>query len=95
MRHLKRAVTIPRRRLGRDELRSAQRILGTTFEEIVVDGEGVSELAPREGWRPYLRAALATPRVLSERKTGLEAAKRTFALVRQSTDHVTLLRSAM
>jgi hypothetical protein len=26
-----------------------KRILGTTFEEIVVDGEEVSELAPREG----------------------------------------------
>lgn len=52
-----------------------KRMLGTIFEEIVVAGEAVSELAPRQGWRPYLRAALQKPRVLSERKTGVKRAE--------------------
>ena len=32
------------------------------------------KLVPRENWRPYLKATIATARVLSERKTGLEPA---------------------
>jgi len=51
-----------------------KRVLGTIIEEMVVGAGEVSELVPREGWRPYLKAALAKPRVLSERKTGLEPA---------------------
>jgi hypothetical protein len=42
------------------------------FEKIVVGNDGVSNLVPREGWRPYLKAALETPRLLAERKTGLK-----------------------
>ena len=48
-----------------------KRLLGTIFEEITVGEHGVSELVPREGWRPYMKATLTAPRVLSERKTGL------------------------
>jgi hypothetical protein len=48
-----------------------KRLLGTIFEEITVGAHGVSELAPREGWRPYMKATLTAPRVLSERKTGV------------------------
>jgi len=61
-----------------DEMSADQRkrVLGTMFEEVIVDGDGISELVPREGWRPYLKAALGEPRVLSERKTGLEPAVR-------------------
>ncbi len=53
-------------------------MLGTIFEEIVVAGEAVSELAPREGSRPHLTAALQKPRVLSERKTRLKPAVRSL-----------------
>jgi hypothetical protein len=48
-----------------------KRLLATVFEEITVGEGGVSELVPREGWLPYLRATLIAPRVLSELKTGL------------------------
>ena len=44
-----------------------KRMLGTIFEEVIVGAGEVSELVPREGWRPYLKAALANPRVFSER----------------------------
>jgi hypothetical protein len=43
--------------------------------EIVVGDDGVSKLVPREGWRPYVKAALETPRVLTERKTGVKHAE--------------------
>ena len=56
-----------------------KRLLATVFEEIVVGADGVAELLPREGWRPYLKAALESPRVLAERKTGLEPATLTLA----------------
>ena len=55
------------------------RVLGTIFEEVIVGSGEVTELVPREGWRPYLNAALIKPRVLSERKTGLEPATPTLA----------------
>jgi hypothetical protein len=41
------------------------------FEQIVVGDDGVSKLVPRQGWRPYLKAALETPGALAEQKTGL------------------------
>jgi hypothetical protein len=51
------------------------RIVGTLSRVVIVAvGLGfaiVSELVPREGWRPYVKATLTAPRVLSERKTGL------------------------
>jgi hypothetical protein len=56
-----------------------KRLLGTIFEEITVGDAGVPELVPREGGLPYLRATLIAPRVLSERKTGLEPATPTLA----------------
>ncbi|MGH2797122.1 MAG: recombinase family protein [Thermoleophilaceae bacterium] len=49
-----------------------KRLLGTILEEVVVGQDGVAELLPREGWKPYVRAALKAARVLPERKTGLE-----------------------
>jgi len=43
------------------------------FEEIVAGDDGASKLVPPfTGWRPYLKAALETPRLLIERKTGLK-----------------------
>ena len=59
------------------------RIVGT-LSRVVIAAVGlafaiVSELVPREGWRPYMKATLTAPRVLSERKTGLEPATPTLA----------------
>jgi hypothetical protein len=56
-----------------------KRLLGTIFEEITVGAHGVSELVRREGWRPYMKATLTAPRVLSERKTGFEPATPSLA----------------
>jgi hypothetical protein len=56
-----------------------KRLLASIFEEIVVGADGVAELLPREGWKPYVRAALKAVRVLPERKTGLEPATLTLA----------------
>jgi len=55
------------------------RIVGT-LSRVVIAAVGlafaiVSELVPREGWRPYMKATLTAPRVLSERKTGSSARK--------------------
>jgi hypothetical protein len=49
---------------GWDDMTADQRkrLLGTIFEEITVGAHGVSELAPREGWRPYMKATLTAPR---------------------------------
>jgi hypothetical protein len=52
-----------------------KRLLATIFEEITVGDDGVSDLVPREGWLPYLRATLPAPPVLSERKTGSSTRK--------------------
>ena len=56
-----------------------KRVLGTMFEDVIVGSGEVSELVKREGWKRYLKAALIKPRVLSERKTGLEPATPTLA----------------
>jgi hypothetical protein len=40
-----------------------KRVLATIFDEIV-GSEDAIEFTPREGWRPYLKAALSKPRVL-------------------------------
>ena len=40
-----------------------KRLRGTIFEEITIGNDGVSELVPREGWLPYLKATLTAPRV--------------------------------
>jgi hypothetical protein len=46
------------------------------FKEIVVGDDGESKLVRREGWwQPSLKAALETPRVLTERKTGVKGAE--------------------
>ena len=55
------------------------RIVGT-LSRVVIAAVGlgfavVSELVPREGWRPYMKATLTAPRVLSERKTGVKHAE--------------------
>ena len=55
------------------------RIVGT-LSRVVIAAVGlafaiVSELVPREGWRPYMKATLTAPRVLSERKTGVKRAE--------------------
>jgi len=65
-----------------------RRILASVFETITVGLDGIKELTPREGWRPYVRAAIRTARTLPERttlrvhperKTGLEPATLTLA----------------
>ena len=51
-----------------------KRLLGSVSEGIVIQDGAVSEMTPKEGWRPFLRGALPSPRVLTgltERKTGL------------------------
>ena len=75
---------------GWDEMDADQRrrILASVFETITVGLDGIKELTPREGWRPYVRAAIRTARTLPERttlrvhperKTGLEPATLTLA----------------
>jgi hypothetical protein len=56
-----------------------KRLIAVVFEEIQADAEGVRELVPHEEWKACLRSALPKPRVLSERKTGLEPATPTLA----------------
>ena len=76
-----------------------RRVIDVVFAEIHARSDGIVKLLPRENWKPYMAAVLRTPVALArwgtERKTGLEPAKRTFVLMRQSTDRVTLVRSAM
>ena len=62
------------------------RIVGT-LSRVVIAAVGlgfaiVSELVPREGWRPYMKAT--APRILSERKTGLEPATLALATPRST-----------
>jgi site-specific DNA recombinase len=56
-----------------------KRLIAVVFEEIQADAEGLRELVPHEEWKACLRSALPKPRVLSERKTGLEPATPTLA----------------
>ena len=54
------------------------RIVGT-LSRVVIAAVGlgfaiVSELVPREGWRPYMKGTLTAPRVLSE-WTGVKRAE--------------------
>jgi hypothetical protein len=44
-----------------------RRVLGTIFERVVVGEKGDLELIPREGWKPYVRAAIQTARALPAR----------------------------
>ena len=56
-------ATVTRRSLGTRWVRTERkRLLGAIFEEIVVALNGAYDLVPREGWRPYLKAALDRPR---------------------------------
>lgn len=75
-----------------------RRMIGVVFAEIHASNEGIARLLPREDWKPYMQAVLRDPATLArwgtERKTGLEDSKRTFSLVRQSTDRVVLRRNA-
>jgi hypothetical protein len=55
---------------GWDEMDADQcrRILASVFETINVGPDGVKELTPHEGWRPYVRAAIRTARTLPQRQ---------------------------
>ena len=66
-----------------------------------MDGKLVVTFKPLPHFEPYVAAVLAkraaaesgsNPVSTSERKTGLEPAKRTFALTRQSSDRIVLIR---
>jgi hypothetical protein len=56
-----------------------RRVLGTIFERMIVGPDRDFELVPREGWKPYLRAAIQTahllPAELHERKTEVKDAE--------------------
>jgi site-specific DNA recombinase len=75
-----------------------RRVIGVVFAEIHASSDGIARLLPREDWKPYMQAVLRSPAVLerwgTERKTGLQDSKRTFGLVRQSTDRVSVIRAA-
>jgi hypothetical protein len=84
--------------------------IGNVFEEIMeiradhVEGNRLLvTFKPWPHWEPYVDAVLARkaatesagdPVSTSGRKTGLQDSKRTFGLVRQSTDRVSVIRAA-
>jgi len=83
-----------------------KRVLQLIFSEIRADHteDGLTiEFRPKPIWEPYVEAVLArqrqgqntaVPVTTSERKTGLRVPKRTFDLLRQTTDRVVVIRRA-
>jgi hypothetical protein len=49
-----------------------RQMLAMIFEAIVVGQDGLKELVPHEGWKPYVSGPIRTARVLRERKSGLK-----------------------
>lgn len=64
------------------------------FEEIVVGDDGVSKLVPREGSAALLQRSAGDATGISERKTGLRAAKGTRRKVAMSPQGRIQIRAA-